>query len=37
MNGAEIVAEFLKRKGTEFLSYYPRNPLIEVPRKRHHF
>ncbi len=33
MNGAEIVAEILKREGTEFLSCYPRNPLIEVPRR----
>lgn len=30
MNGAEIVAEILKREGTEFLSCYPRNPLIEA-------
>ena len=29
MNGAEIVAEILKREGTEFLACYPRNPLIE--------
>src|SRR5687767_12984537 len=29
MNGAEVVAEILKREGTEFLSAYPRNPLIE--------
>ena len=33
MNGAEIVAEILKREGTEFLSCYPRNPLIEVLRR----
>ena len=30
MNGAEVVAEILKREGTEFLSCYPRNPLIEA-------
>src|SRR6185437_5458125 len=29
MNGAEIVAEILKREGTEFLSCYPRNSIIE--------
>ncbi len=29
MNGAELVTEILKREGTEFLSCYPRNPLIE--------
>ena len=29
MNGAEVVAEILKREGTDFLSCYPRNPLIE--------
>jgi acetolactate synthase-1/2/3 large subunit len=29
MNGAEIVAEILKREGTEFLSCYPRNQTIE--------
>jgi acetolactate synthase-1/2/3 large subunit len=29
MNGADVVAEILKREGTEFLSAYPRNPLIE--------
>ncbi len=33
MNGAEIVAEILKREGTEFLSCYPRNPLIEACSK----
>src|SRR5438270_883596 len=31
MNGAQLIAEILKREGTEFLSCYPRNPLIEVP------
>ena len=30
MNGAAIVAEILRREGTEFLSCYPRNPLIEA-------
>ena len=29
MNGAAVIAEILKREGTEFLSCYPRNPLIE--------
>jgi acetolactate synthase I/II/III large subunit len=29
MNGAEVIAEVLKREGTEFLSCYPRNPVIE--------
>lgn len=33
MNGAEIVAEILRREGTEFLSCYPRNPLIEACSK----
>src|SRR6201990_3429276 len=30
MNGAALVAEILKREGTEFLSCYPRNALIEA-------
>jgi acetolactate synthase-1/2/3 large subunit len=30
MNGAAVVAEIIKREGTEFLSCYPRNPLIEA-------
>jgi acetolactate synthase-1/2/3 large subunit len=30
MNGAAVVAEILKREGTEFLSCYPRNALIEA-------
>ncbi|MGA8322367.1 MAG: thiamine pyrophosphate-binding protein [Xanthobacteraceae bacterium] len=30
MNGAAVIAEILKRDGTEFLSCYPRNPLIEA-------
>jgi acetolactate synthase-1/2/3 large subunit len=30
MNGAAIVAQILRREGTEFLSCYPRNPLIEA-------
>ncbi len=29
MNGAAVIAEILKREGTEFLSCYPRNPVIE--------
>src|ERR1700761_2226673 len=29
MKGAEVVADILKREGTEFLSCYPRNPAIE--------
>ena len=29
MNGAALIAEILKREGTEFLSCYPRNPVIE--------
>ena len=30
MNGAGVIAEILKREGTEFLSCYPRNPIIEA-------
>ena len=30
MNGAQLMAEILRREGTEFLACYPRNPLIEV-------
>ena len=30
MKGADIVAEILKREGTEFLACYPRNPLIDA-------
>ncbi|MEE8333058.1 MAG: thiamine pyrophosphate-requiring protein [Alphaproteobacteria bacterium] len=30
MNGADLIAEILKREGTEFLACYPRNPLIEA-------
>ncbi len=30
MNGAEAIAEILRREGTGFLSCYPRNPLIEA-------
>jgi acetolactate synthase I/II/III large subunit len=30
MNAAEIIAEILRREGTEFLSCYPRNPVIEA-------
>src|SRR5487761_1362907 len=29
MKGAEVIAEILNREGTEFLSCYPRNPVIE--------
>src|SRR4026207_2493820 len=29
MNGAQVIAEILKREGTEFLSCYPRNAVIE--------
>ena len=29
MNGAQVIAEILKREGTEFLSCYPRNTIIE--------
>src|ERR1700761_8019799 len=30
MNGADVIADILKREGTEFLACYPRNPLIEA-------
>jgi acetolactate synthase-1/2/3 large subunit len=30
MNGAQVIAEILKRERTDFLSAYPRNPLIEA-------
>ncbi len=30
MNGAQVIAEILKREGTEFLACYPRNPLIDA-------
>ena len=33
MNGAEVLAEILRREGTEFLACYPRNPLIEACAK----
>jgi hypothetical protein len=29
MNGAAVIAEILKREGTEFLACYPRTSLIE--------
>jgi acetolactate synthase-1/2/3 large subunit len=29
MKGAQLIAEILRREGTEFLSCYPRNPIIE--------
>ncbi|HEY7300128.1 MAG TPA: thiamine pyrophosphate-requiring protein [Xanthobacteraceae bacterium] len=30
MNGAEVIAEILKREGTEFLACYPRNAVIDA-------
>ena len=30
MNGAQLIAEVLKREGTGFLACYPRNPLIDA-------
>ena len=30
MNGADVIAQILKREGTEFLACYPRNPVIEA-------
>ena len=30
MNGADVIAEILKREGTEFLACYPRNALIDA-------
>ncbi len=30
MDGSDVVAEILKREGTEFIAAYPRNPLIEA-------
>jgi acetolactate synthase-1/2/3 large subunit len=30
MKGADVLAEILKREGTEFLACYPRNPLIDA-------
>ena len=30
MNGADVIAEILKREGTEFLACYPRNPAIDA-------
>ena len=30
MKGADVIAEILKREGTEFLSCYPRNPVIDA-------
>ena len=29
MKGAQLIAEILRREGTDFLSCYPRNPIIE--------
>ena len=33
MNGAEAIADILKREGTEFLTCHPRQPLIETSAK----
>jgi len=33
MKGVDVIAEILRREGTEFLSCYPRNPLIEACAK----
>lgn len=33
MNGADVIAEIMKREGTEFLACYPRNPVIEACSK----
>ncbi len=33
MNGADAIADILKREGTEFLACYPRQPLIEASAK----
>lgn len=33
MNGADVIAEILKREGTEFLACYPRNPVIDACAK----
>jgi acetolactate synthase-1/2/3 large subunit len=33
MNGADVVANILKREGAEFLACYPRNPLIDACAK----
>ncbi|MDB5697325.1 MAG: thiamine pyrophosphate-dependent enzyme possible carboligase or decarboxylase, partial [Alphaproteobacteria bacterium] len=30
MNGAQVIAEILKREGTDILFCYPRNPLIDA-------
>jgi acetolactate synthase-1/2/3 large subunit len=30
MNGADVIAQILKREGTEFLACYPRNPVIDA-------
>lgn len=30
MNGAQLIAEILKREGTDFLACYPRSPLIDA-------
>ena len=33
MNGADVIAEILRREGTDFLACYPRNPMIEACAK----
>ena len=33
MNGADVIAEILKREGTDFLAAYPRNDLIDACAK----
>ena len=33
MNGADVIADILKREGTEFLACYPRNALIDACAK----
>ena len=33
MNGADVIAEIMKREGTDFLACYPRNPLIDACAK----
>lgn len=33
MNGADVIAEILKREGTDFLACYPRNDLIDACAK----
>lgn len=33
MNGADVIADIMKREGTDFLACYPRNPLIDACAK----